>query len=288
MILNLDPHFQPLPFAKAIAFESFTFSGGELHIRILDTIPAGTSVWISHRLKRFADIGLLLLAVDALRRMGVQEIKAILPYVPAARQDRVMVKGEALSIKVYAKLINQLNLQQIHIYDPHSEVTPALLDRVVVHDNRAFIRSILPKLPADILLIAPDGGALKKIYKLSAALGGIGVVECSKVRDVKTGKLSGFKVFADDLEGKSVLIVDDICDGGGTFLGLAEALKEKKVAQCYLAVSHGIFSRGLSSLSTVFDHLFTTDSFNDVQGPNLTQISLASIQQFQIIQQIQY
>ena len=66
------------------------------------------------------------------------------------------------------------------------------------------------KIGDDVLLISPDGGALKKIYKVSEYLGGVEVVECSKSRDVKTGKLSGFKVYAEDLQQKSCLIVDDI------------------------------------------------------------------------------
>jgi ribose-phosphate pyrophosphokinase len=125
----------------------------------------------------------------------------------------------------------------------------------------------------EALLISPDGGALKKIYKVSEFLGGIEVVECSKSRDVKTGKLSGFKVYADDLEGKDCLIVDDICDGGGTFIGLADELKKKNAGKLYLAVSHGIFNKGFESL-TVFDKIFTTNSFKDFDNEFVKQIGL--------------
>ena len=123
------------------------------------------------------------------------------------------------------------------------------------------------------MLISPDGGALKKIYKVSEYLGGVEVVECSKSRDVKTGKLSGFKVYSEDLEGKDCLIVDDICDGGGTFIGLAAELKNKNAGKLYLAVSHGIFSKGFDSLRC-FDKIFTTNSFKDFDNEVITQINL--------------
>ncbi|MGX7667340.1 ribose-phosphate diphosphokinase [Flavobacterium pedocola] len=261
MILNLDPFFKPLD-GQEIDFQSFTFSGGEPHIKILSAIPSATEVTITHRVNSFNDFGLFCLAVDALRRMGIKTINAYIPYFPAARQDRVMVAGEPLSVKVYADIINALQLHKVCVFDPHSEVTPAVLDNCVVINNHGFIKEVVEQIGNEILLVSPDGGALKKIYKVSEFLGGVEVIECSKSRDVKTGKLSGFKVYSEDLQGKDCLIVDDICDGGGTFIGLAEELKRKNAGKLYLAVSHGIFHKGFDSLKC-FDKIFTTNSFKD-------------------------
>ena len=101
------------------------------------------------------------------------------------------------------------------------------------------------------------------------------MIECSKNRDVKTGKLTGFSVYTDDLNGKDCLIVDDICDGGGTFIGLAEKLKNKNSGKLYLAVSHGIFSNGFTNLDC-FERIFTTDSINNMANDRLTQIQLGN------------
>lgn len=263
MILNLDKNFKPFSSDQEIEFQSFTFSGGEPHIKIASKINATVSVTITHRINSFNDLGLLCIAVDALKRMNVKEINAFIPYFPAARQDRVMIPGEALSVKVYADIINSLNLNKIQVFDPHSEVTPALLNNCEVITNYNFIQQVIKKIGKEVILISPDGGALKKIYKVSEYLGGIEVIECSKSRDVKTGKLTGFKVYSEDLEGKDCLIVDDICDGGGTFIGLAEELKSKNAGNLYLAVSHGIFSKGFNELNSVFERIITTNSFND-------------------------
>jgi len=260
MILNLDHNFKPFSDKKEIEFQSFIFSGGEPHIKIKPDFDVSETVTITHRINSFNDFGLLLLAVDALKRMDVKLINVFIPYFPAARQDRVMIAGEPLSVKVYADILNSLKLNKITVFDAHSEVTSALLDNCEVISNHAFIAEVLKKIGNDVKLISPDGGALKKIYKVSEYLGGIDVVECSKSRDVKTGKLSGFKVYDDNLQGIDCLIVDDICDGGGTFIGLAEELKKKNAGKLYLAVSHGIFNKGFESMKA-FEKIFTTDSF---------------------------
>ncbi len=262
LVLNLDPAFQPLP-GSPVAFESFVFTGGEPHIRIAP-VASGTSVSITTRIRSFNDLGLLLLATDALQRMYVRLETLVLPYVPAARQDRVMVPGEPLSVKVVSRLINDLGFEQVVVFDPHSEVTAALIEGVRPVPNHRFIEQVVAQLPPNIRLISPDGGALKKIYSLSKALGGLPVTEGSKSRDVVSGKLTGFQVYTDDLAGAPCLVVDDICDGGGTFLGLAEVLKSKGAGDLYLAVSHGIFSRGATDLLRTFRKVFTTNSFSDV------------------------
>lgn len=274
MILNLDTHFNPFPGKREIQFQSFTFSGGEPHIKINPDFDVSEPITITHRINSFNDFGLLLLAIDALKRMDVKLINVFIPYFPAARQDRVMISGEPLSVKVYADILNSLKLNKVTVFDAHSEVTPALLDNCKVIPNHAFIAEVLKKIGKEVKLISPDGGALKKIYKVSEYLGGVEVVECSKSRDVKTGKLSGFKVYNDDLEGMDCLIVDDICDGGGTFVGLAEELKKKNAGKLYLAVSHGIFNKGFDVFQKDFEKIFTTNSFREFDNEMVEVVKL--------------
>ncbi|WP_109436653.1 ribose-phosphate diphosphokinase [Aquimarina sp. AU119] len=267
--LHLDPSFTP--YGKSIEFEAFVFNGGEPHIKILEQ-NIEDSVTITHRINSFNDLGLLMIATDALRRMGIKVINVCIPYFPAARQDRVMVSGESLSVKVYADIINAQQYDQVTVFDPHSEVTPALINNVKVIENYEFVKQCLKHIKEEVILVSPDGGALKKIYKVSEFLGGIEVIECSKKRDVKTGQLSGFRVYEEDLKGKHCVIVDDICDGGGTFLGLAKALQEKNAGTLSLIISHGIFSKGIEELSQCFETIFTTNSFRDIEEEGVVQI----------------
>ena len=277
--LDLDPDFRPTPTLDRLAAETFRFAGGEPHVKLPADAPvAGARVVVSQRARSWDDLGLLAVAVDALRRAGAVRVELVLPYFPGARQDRVMVPGEPLTVKVYADFVNALALDAVTIYDPHSSVAPALLDRVRVVDNVGFAGAVLRQLPAETVLVAPDAGAQKKVYHVAAALGGRAVVEAGKRRDVRTGALSGFHVYADALAGAPCLVLDDICDGGGTFLGLAGALRDAGAGDLYLAVSHGIFSRGLDALAGAYRRVYCTDAFATTPPhPALTQVPLAGL-----------
>jgi ribose-phosphate pyrophosphokinase len=275
MVLNLDPNFKPVN-GEDLPFESFVFNGGEPHIRI-GPGKNFNKVLVTHRINSFNDLGLLCIAVDALKRMDAKEINVIIPYFPGARQDRVMVKGESLTVKVYASIINNLKLNSITIFDPHSDVTPALLENCISIQNHDFIKHIISQIPKHTILISPDAGASKKIFKLAKALNFENIIECGKKRNVITGELSGFTVPIEDIQDKPCLMVDDICDGGGTFLGLAEELKSKNAGKLFLAVSHGIFSKGISELSSMFENIFTTDSIKSMDESEITQIDLNKI-----------
>ncbi|TCD08483.1 ribose-phosphate pyrophosphokinase [Pedobacter frigidisoli] len=276
-MLNLNQGFTPLGENNQIEYKSFLFAGGEPHIKISNNFDSNVPLTITQRINSFNDLGMICITVDSLKRMGVKQINLFIPYFPAARQDRVMIPGEPLSVKVYADIINAMGFESVTVFDPHSEVTPALLNNCITISNYEFIKQVIAKIGNEVQLISPDGGALKKIYKVSEFLGGAEVVECSKSRDVKTGKLSGFKVYADDLNGADCLIVDDICDGGGTFIGLAEELKNKNAGKLFLAISHGIFSKGFDELSKYFEQIFTTDSIKEVEHAGVTQIKLQNI-----------
>ena len=90
--------------------------------------------------------------------------------------------------------------------------------------------------------------------------------------------MSGFAVYSNDLKGATCVIVDDICDGGGTFLGLATELKAKNAGELILIVTHGIFSKGLESLTSVFDKIYSTNSFSDFENTStFQQINLKDI-----------
>jgi ribose-phosphate pyrophosphokinase len=270
--LNLS---DALTLEPAIQFEAFIFNGGEPHIKITEALQTDDRVCITVQARSSNDIIKVLLAHDALQRMGISNMELFIPYFPAARQDRLMVTGEPLSVKVFAGLINGAGFNKVTVFDPHSEVTPALLDRCQTIQNHGFISEVFERLKTahQLTIIAPDAGSAKKIHHLSAALSCERVVQCDKTRDIKTGLLSAPKVFADDLKGADCLIVDDICDGGGTFIQLAAVLKQKNAGKLYLAVSHGIFSKGLEVFETHFDQIFTTNSFYNGTPNSLLQIS---------------
>ena len=273
-IINLDKNFTP--FGVGIDYQTSTFpSKFEVNIR-LPYINPTDRVIITTRFTSSNDIFLLLLATDACRRLGIEKIAVFIPYLPYARQDRAMIdedeikKGEpyqeALSLKVFADLLNSQKYSQVFVLDPHSDVTLALISNVAKISNHKLVEQAL-KDKKDYLIVCPDAGAEKKVVKLCKAIGyDAPVVMCEKIRDVKTGKLVSVKVHADDLQGKDVYIVDDICDGGGTYIMQGQELRKKNCGKINLVVSHGLFTHpdGAFVLKPYIDHIYTTDSIRDM------------------------
>ena len=254
------------------SLQSFTFSGGEEHIRFDPIDLSDVAVFeIQERLTNSSEIIRLMMMVDALKRLsnGNIPIELVIPYFPYARQDRVCVEGEALSAAVMAGIINNLGFSKITIWDAHSDVTPALLNNVVnipqtqlIGRSETLSRSLSN---GDITLISPDAGASKKTSNIAEAFGGeTNVIQAQKVRNLKSGDIVKTEVLG-NVEGKRVLIVDDICDGGRTFIELAKVLKQQGAIEVSLFVTHGIFSQGLSVFGGLIDTIFTTDSFRTAE-----------------------
>lgn len=270
-ILNLDETFTPYG-SSGINYKKFDFpSGCEPHIKIATYLKSQDGIIVTHRIKSSSDIITLLLAVDALKRMGERNMELFIPYLPFARQDRVMVEGEPLSVKVMADLINSCGFEKVTIYDPHSEVCLALINNSEVYNNHNFVKKVLQD-KSNYMIVCPDAGAYKKIFKLCQALNYTDrIALCNKIRNVATGEILSTTCDVEDFKRKDVYIVDDICDGGGTFILLAEELKARNCGKVNLVVSHGIFSKG-TDLKNI-DHIYTTDSFKDILATNnLTQI----------------
>lgn len=187
----------------------------------------------------------------------------IAPYLPGARADR----GTPFGARTYAMFIGEMWIDQIIAYDPHSEVIVEELG-LWVHDE-AVVTIVRPE---DVLntrnskivmpniydgIIAPDKGAHDRANGVAKAFG-IPLFTAEKTRDFETGKLSGFSI--DLPKTGHFLIVDDICDGGGTFLGLAAVVPAAVKLDLY--VSHGVFSKdALYHLKHNFRQVFTTNSY---------------------------
>jgi len=174
-----------------------------------------------------------------------------------------MVKGEPLSVKVMAEMVNSMRYSAVHVLDPHSDVTTALVDNIKIIDNVPFVQTAWNTITdASKCLVSPDAGFEKKAFRLATEMNidSKDVVYGTKKRDVTTGKLSGFG-FSGNVKGRACVIVDDICDSGGTFIGLAQKLREGGANSIHLVVSHGLFSKGAEHLlDNGIDTIHTTDS----------------------------
>lgn len=236
-------------------FKSFKFPCGEINVKV--TNPDQNTISIRYIFDGSDSIIELMLIVDAIKQNNMSLGHLIMDYVPFSRQDRVMNQGESLSLKVFCDLINSMEFKTVYIQDAHSCVTTALLNNCREFHQHEMFEAHLTEIE-DFYLISPDGGALKKIYELAKLIHPIAVIECTKERDVKTGDIKRTIVHHHrGLEGKDCVIVDDICDGGRTFIEIAKVLKSKDCGEITLCVTHGFFTKGIEVFDGLIDRIIT-------------------------------
>ena len=230
-------------------------------------------VKIITRLNSFRDVEILICAVNAIRNFSTnREIALVVPYFLGARSDRKFQDGGVNYLKqVICPIINSLNFSKVTTLDPHSDVLEACLNNFEKVNNFTLVDEALSYLIGDdeedqIVLVSPDAGAYKKVFDVAKFMKIEKIITATKVRDLKTGAIIRTEIPVLDQHNKlKYVIVDDICDGGRTFIELALAIKASRpTAEVYLIVTHGIFSAGFEHLRSVIDGIFTTNSYQDI------------------------
>ena len=255
-----------------LAFRTFNFSDNQPHF-VLETYEREFDVvTVEMAIKNPSDLFLLLLCTDVLRTSGYSDIRVDIRYLLGARMDRAISSLEPFTLHTVARLVNGCGFTRVRILDAHSEVAT----RLIRNSENLLPTKVVEQVKASMghcTVVCPDKGATVRTRSLA---GYDPVIYCAKVRDMSTGALSGFKVDGPNLRiGDSLqfLIIDDICDGGGTFVGLAKELRawaksqltipdQESAIKINLFVTHGIFSKGLPLEG--IDKVFTTDSYTEV------------------------
>lgn len=271
---------------KEIPYKAFRFSAGEIQVRIeCDTLLElssmyGISYIIRMDFQSSDDVMLACLLADALRNVAdnwsgrdVSKATVILecPYFPYGRQDRVCYEGEASSARVFARMLGTA-FDSITTWDAHStNALSGLTVPVRTVSIEPFIRAVARQYPfkENLILVQPDAGSWERVQKARTALGRQhGVLKMDKTRDPETGALSGFAVSSDHgsdyknslPENPQFFIIDDLLDGGGTFLGILRVLTDlRPKAEVLLYITHGIFSKGFELFDGTFDRIFVAN-----------------------------
>lgn len=194
-----------------------------------------------------------------------------MPYIPNARMDRVKSANEVFTLKYFAQVINWLGFKNVYVANPHSTVSEALFERLdvdfeCVKDdimNILFGVNGVTRFAADILFF-PDSGACKRFGDLFNHLG-VPFAYGEKNRDWNTGKILGLNVISNgiDLNGKKILIVDDISSKGTTFVKSAEKLKQLGCEDVCLYITHcenTIFDGDILKDNNLITRVYTTNS----------------------------
>ena len=246
---------------------------------------------IKSRLNTFSDLELIICATQALKEVGVKNIELYIPYCIGARSDRKFMEGGINYVKtVIAPIINSQGYSKVTILDPHSDVLEACINNFEKEDNIDLVSFALvdyflskgfetwsAENFENVRFISPDAGALKKVFHVAEAVKYRNeVIIASKHRNLETGKIdyTNVPMSVHDAD-KDVFIIDDICDGGRTFIEIAKAVdevrklsssvKREHYGKNYLIVTHGIFSFGFDFLVQHFDGIYCTNSVKDIQ-----------------------
>ena len=263
------------------------FPDGAVWLKVTGELPAFAQLMRIRvaAMRDMNDFMLLAQLVDAVRHITDVAVSHLqLAWLPWARQDRHMVAGDSFALKVFANQLNTLNFDKIFILDPHSDAAAAAINNcVAIPQETCLLQSETLRraiAQGELMLVAPDAGALKKIHNVAKATAAKNYAILTKERDVASGNLTGFALVAGEVAGKDLLIVDDLCDAGGTFIGSAQVLREAGARSVSLYVTHGIFSKGVENLlNNGIDAIYTTTSFTSptLASPRVELIDIATL-----------
>lgn len=243
------------PVKSDIKFNIIQFPDGEPHI-VLENIDRKDKVTVICRISNPNDLFILMQIGDILNRQGVI-FKLFITYLMSMRMDRVISFNESYSLKVVTEIINNMFPNEVTVLEPHSYKVKSLI-------NAYYIPFEIPMPNFEgYLYVLPDKGA-KERYNFPPHL----TVYCSKVRNLSTGKLSGFSIENPEIITNNpdmpLVVIDDLCDGGGTFVGIAAELK--KIApnrKLSIYVVHMVNPKGIIALSKNFNEVYFTNSYKD-------------------------
>jgi ribose-phosphate pyrophosphokinase len=258
-----------------IKYKINKFPDGQQSVDLVDIFNITDDIRIATRLNSFSDLEILICATKALRNITTKPIHLYVPYFLGSRSDRKFGLGGVNYLKeVICPIINSLDFATVEVLDPHSDVLEACLNNFVKLPTTYLVKQALTQIDNKdgarnrVCLVSPDAGAYKKIFDVAKTFEIENIITASKVRDLKTGAILRTEVpTLDQHKDLKYIIIDDICDGGRTFIELAKVMKESRpTAKIYLVVTHGIFSAGFYELDKWFEGIFCTNSYEDIKS----------------------
>lgn len=243
----------------------FVFNDGSVQVEISGDLPLhAESAIILAYLQTPEDQMALIMLSNAIRiACPVVKIHCLMQFTPYGRQDAPFCKGQANSMKAWADVVNSLGFASVTVTDPHSIAVSHLdncisIDIVELIHMSKFLTNLITS--GDMTLVSPDAGSNKKAHNIAKEFGFTKLIRADKARNLATGEIVETEVYG-DVSGDTCLIVDDICDGGMTFIKLAEALRDKGAEKVILLVTHGLFTKGLGVFEDLIDEIYTTSSW---------------------------
>lgn len=260
-----------IPFTKR-------FPDGELYLRVGGRLE-GDDVVVVQSTRTDEDLVELLLLEDAVREAGARRTFVVVPYFGYARQDRRFFPGEPVSARAFSRHV-ELDADAVIMVDLHSPTT------LQQFHQPAFEASGIPALarllrerPID-LLVSPDKGGVERVRRMAQILDKPWFALDKRRIDSEHVELSLPPTDVGPLEGKSVVLIDDVITTGGTIVEAAKLLTKKGVGAVSAACTHGLFLRdAFERIKAVTDDVYSTDTLGNPAekasvAPDIAQILL--------------
>jgi ribose-phosphate pyrophosphokinase len=239
-----------------MVYKRLKYPDGGIYAQIDDF----TNPIITERINTYEDLFFIKSLKEACDYNRVKNVELVIPCMFQQQHDRRFEENQSFELKLVSDFINSCNFDKVSVFHPHSDSTQMGLNNVHIIDNSEFVSKVLDDIGSKPIMLSTDGGSYKWINKLADKLDYQSeVYGASKSRDPQTHKLVQV-IDRQDFDGKDILILDDLCVFGGTFLGLAKMLKERNAGKLYLAVSHITVEKPNKELSNLYEKIYCTNS----------------------------
>ncbi len=217
------------------------FSDGEIQPIFMESIRGNYVFLIQSTFAPSDNLLELLLMIDAAKRASAEKIVAVIPYYGYARQDRKDRPRVAIGSKLVANMLTAAGANRVITMDLHAPQIQGFFDIPVDHlDSSAVFIPYIESLKLERLTFAaPDVGATNRIREIASYFQAEMVI-CDKHRK-RANEIASMVVIG-DVEGKDIVIIDDICDTGGTLAKSAGLLKEKGAKSVRALITHPVLS----------------------------------------------
>lgn len=233
-------------------------------------VDGGQATEIKMRINSYEDLFILKSLKEVSDYTYNKNNSLFIPCLFGQRSDRRFQENESFGLKIICDFINSMNFDRVKIFDSHSDVSLALINKSQKVSSFSFVEDTINLIGKDdLMLVSPDAGAYKKVFSYSDLLK-LPLVAANKFRDL-TGNVT--LSILGDVKDKKCLIIDDLLDGGYTFHLLAKQLKEQGASKVYLYVSHSYFNKGVD-FSEYIDGFYCTNSVKDIIDTKVTQFKI--------------